>query len=104
MPGRDRAVVEITGEALAIAFLPFGGPAGTGGRGGFVPTASREAAGLHDLVLAAFTDVPKPPPDEVLGLSSEVVLIERSRSASLGFRAALEQTVRKCRPVRTADI
>jgi len=38
--------------------------------------------------LAAFTEVPEPPPDELLGLSSGVVLIERSRSASLCFRAA----------------
>ena len=63
----------------------------------------RRAAGEHDLVLAAFTEVPKPPPDELLGLCTEVVLIERSRYASLCFRAALEQTVRKWRPVRTAD-
>ena len=59
------------------------------------------AAGEDELLLAGFTEVPKPPPDELLGLSSEVVLIERSRSASLCFRAALEKTVRKWRPVRT---
>ena len=63
-----------------------------------------EPVANDDLVLAAFAEVRKPPPDELLGVSSEVVLIERSRSASLCFRAALEQTVRNGRPVRTADI
>jgi len=52
----------------------------------------------------AFAEVPKPPTDELLALSSKVVLIERSRSAPLGFRAALEQTVRKWPPVRIADV
>ncbi len=55
-------------------------------------------------MLAAFIEVPKPPPDELLSLCTEVVLIERSRSASLGFQAALAQTVRKWRPVKTADV
>ena len=40
-----------------------------------------EPVANDDLVLAAFAEVRKPPPDELLGVSSEVVLIERSRSA-----------------------
>ena len=58
-----------------------------------MPSLDRLRRGEHDLVRGAFTEVPEPPPDEPLGLSSEVVLIERNRSASLCFRAALEQTV-----------
>jgi hypothetical protein len=69
-----------------------------------MPSLGRLRRGEHDLVRGAFTEVPEPPPDEPLGFSSEVVLIERNRSASLCFRAALEQTVRKWRPVRTADV
>jgi len=42
-----------------------------------------EPVANDDLVLAAFAEVRKPPPDELLGVSSEVVLIERSRSAWL---------------------
>ena len=73
----------------------------------------RRAAGEFDLVLVAFTEHAAPPPAEVLAICAEVVLVHRSGShslpftgrpevveefASLSFRAALGQTVRKWSP------
>ncbi|MDE3160141.1 MAG: hypothetical protein KGM92_15340, partial [Acidobacteriota bacterium] len=45
--------------------------------GSSMPALDRLRRGEHDLVRGAFTEVPEPPPDEPLGLSSEGVLIER---------------------------
>ena len=73
----------------------------------------RRAAEEFDLVLVAFTEHACPPPAEVLAICVEVVLVHRAGShslpftgrpevveefASLSFRAALQQTVRKWKP------
>ena len=73
----------------------------------------RRAAEEFDLVLVAFTEHAAPPPAEVLAICAEVVLVRRAGShslpftgrpevveefASLSFRAALQQTVRKWSP------
>jgi hypothetical protein len=60
----------------------------------------RRAAGEHDLARAAFTEVPKPPRMNCWASDTEVVLIERSWSASL----LSNRSFASGRPVRTADV
>ena len=56
----------------------------------------RRAAADHDPILVTFTDVPQPPPSEVLESCVETLLVRAGAIPS--FRAALRQTVRKWRP------
>jgi glycosyltransferase involved in cell wall biosynthesis len=101
--GKPRVVV-------ASPYLPF--PLSHGGAVR-IYNLMRRAAAEFDLVLVAFTEHETAPPDEVLALCAEVVLVRRAGSHDLPFtgrpevveefdsaayRAALEQTVRKWRP------
>jgi GT2 family glycosyltransferase/glycosyltransferase involved in cell wall biosynthesis len=95
---------------VASPYLPF--PLSHGGAVRMY-NLMRRAAEEFDLVLVAFTEHAAPPPPEVLAMCVEVVLVRRAGShslpftgrpeaveefASLSFRAALQQTVRKWRP------
>ena len=95
---------------VASPYLPF--PLSHGGAVRMY-NLMRRAAAEFDLVLVAFTEVAAPPPAEILDICAEVVLVRRAGShalpltgrpevveefASLTFRAALQQTVRKWHP------
>ena len=95
---------------VASPYLPF--PLSHGGAVRMY-NLMRRAAEEFDLVLVAFTEHASPPPAEVLAICAEVVLVRRAGShslpftgrpevveefASLSFRAALQQTVRKWKP------
>jgi hypothetical protein len=51
-----------------------------------------------DQIVVAFTDHPQLPPPEILSNCIEVVLVKRTPSSTLAFRAALEQTAHKWKP------
>jgi GT2 family glycosyltransferase/glycosyltransferase involved in cell wall biosynthesis len=95
---------------VASPYLPF--PLSHGGAVRMY-NLMRRAAAEFDQVLVAFTGSLETPPPEVLEICAEVVLVQRAGSHSLpstgrpevveefdspAFRAALQQTLRKCRP------
>jgi GT2 family glycosyltransferase/glycosyltransferase involved in cell wall biosynthesis len=95
---------------IASPYLPF--PLSHGGAVRMY-NLMRRAAAEYDQVLIAFTETPCAPPPELLAVFTEIVLVHRPGThdvpdtgrpetveefASLSFRAALREAVRKWRP------
>jgi GT2 family glycosyltransferase/glycosyltransferase involved in cell wall biosynthesis len=95
---------------IASPYVPF--PLSHGGAVR-IYNLMRRAAAEFDLILVAFIEQAAAPPEELLAICAEVVLVRRAGSHdppytgrpevieefdSLPFRAALEQTMRKWRP------